>query len=357
MPLEKSGCGVDVGAAEVGDDAAARRALDEAELEEIRLVDVLDRLLLLAEGDGERGETDGPAAELDRDRLEQLAIGPLEADRVDLVEVERLQGDLERDRALVPHLGDVAYAAQDPVCDARRSAGADSDLVGRLVADVDAEDPGRAPHDQRELGGLVVAEAERHPEAVAERRRQEPGTRRRADERERRQVERERARGRPLADDDVEPEVLERRVEDLLDRAVQPVDLVDEEDVARLERGEDRGDVALALERRAGDLAEADAELAPDDLRQRRLAETGRAGEEEVVEGVAARLGSVERDRELLLDALLAHKILERLWAKRALELLPALLEHRSQHAGAHAAFLNATRTCSSIESESSTPA
>ena len=35
-----------------------------------------------------------------------------------------------------------------------------------------------------------------------------------------------------LADDDVEPEVLERRVEDLLDRAVEPVDLVDEEDVA-----------------------------------------------------------------------------------------------------------------------------
>ena len=54
-------------------------------------------------------------------------------------------------------------------------------------------------------------------------------------ERERRQVERQRSRRRPLADDDVEPEVLERRVEDLLDRAVQPVDLVDEEDVVLLE--------------------------------------------------------------------------------------------------------------------------
>ena len=114
----------------------------------------------------------------------------------------------------------------------------------------------------RELVGRVVVEPEGEPEAVAQRRRQQPGARRRADERERRQVERQRPRGRPLADDDVEPEVLERRVEDLLDRAVEPVDLVDEEDVARLERGQDRGDVALALERRPGDLADRDAELA-----------------------------------------------------------------------------------------------
>ena len=89
-----------------------------------------------------------------------------------------------------------------------------------------------------------------------------------------------------LAEDDVEAEVLERRVEDLLRGAVEPVDLVDEEDVARLERGEDRRDVLL-LERRAGDRAEADAELLADDLRERRLAEARRAGEQHVVERLA----------------------------------------------------------------------
>ena len=86
--------------------------------------------------------------------------------------------------------------------------------------------------DPRQLLGLVVLEPEGHPETVAQRRRQQAGARGRADERERRQVERERPRRGPLADDDVEPEVLERRVEDLLDRAAEPVDLVDEEDVA-----------------------------------------------------------------------------------------------------------------------------
>src|SRR2546430_16882692 len=101
MPLEKRRFSADMSAAEVGDDAAPRRALDEAELEEVGLVDVLDRLLLLAEGDRERGEPDRPAAELDRDRLQQLAVGALEADRVDLVQLERLEGDLERDRAQI----------------------------------------------------------------------------------------------------------------------------------------------------------------------------------------------------------------------------------------------------------------
>src|SRR5262249_11910594 len=43
----------DVREAEVGDDAATRRPLDEAELEQVRLVDVLDRVRLLAERDGE----------------------------------------------------------------------------------------------------------------------------------------------------------------------------------------------------------------------------------------------------------------------------------------------------------------
>ena len=162
---------------------------------------------------------------------------------------------------------------------------------------VDAEDPAPTRHDDRgELGRLVVGEPEGHAEAVAQRRGQQAGPRRRADERERRQVERQRPCRRPLADDDVEAEVLERRVEDLLDRRVQPVDLVDEQHVARLERREDRSQVALALERRPGDRADADAELLADDVREARLAEAragrragrGRAPRPRVIAAVSA---------------------------------------------------------------------
>src|SRR2546423_5997198 len=114
MPLEKGRRDVDVSAAEVGDDTAAGRALDEPELEEVRLVDVLDRLLLLAERDRERGEADGPAAELDRDRLPQLAGGALAADRGHLVQLEGPVRAPERDPAPVAPLGDGAGAAPGP---------------------------------------------------------------------------------------------------------------------------------------------------------------------------------------------------------------------------------------------------
>ena len=112
----------DVRAAELRDHAAARRALEEAELEQVRLVDVLDRVGLLAERDGERRQADRAALELERDRAQELAVGALEPLAVDLHQRQRLARDLVRDRALVAHLGDVADTTQDAVGDSRCSA-------------------------------------------------------------------------------------------------------------------------------------------------------------------------------------------------------------------------------------------
>ncbi len=115
-----------------------------------------------------------------------------------------------------------------------------------------------------------------------------------------------------MADDDVEPEVLQRGIEDLLYRTVQPVDLVHEEDVVRLEARQDRRHVALALDRRTGDRADADAQLVAHDVRERRLAEARWAGEQHVVERLAAVLRRRQRDRQLFLDALLPDEVVER---------------------------------------------
>ena len=100
------------------------------------------------------------------------------------------------------------------------------------------------------------------------------------------------------------------------------MDLVHEEDVAGLERRQDRGDVALALERRAGDGADADPELLAHDEGEARLAEPGRADEEDVVERLAAGARRLERDRELLLEPLLADEVVEPARAEAPLELL-----------------------------------
>ncbi len=88
----------------------------------------------------------------------------------------------------------------------------------------------------------------------------------------RREIDLHRARRRPLADDEVELEVLHRRIKDFLHRRVEPVDLVDEQHVARLEIGEQRGEIAGLGDHRTGGGAEIDAQFARHDLRQRGLA-------------------------------------------------------------------------------------
>ena len=98
-----------------------------------------------------------------------------------------------------------------------------------------------------------------------------------------------RARRRTLADNEVELEVLHRRIEDFLDRRIQSVDLVDEQHVTIFEIGEQRREISGLGDDRAGGGAEIDAELARHDLRERRLAEARRPDEQHMVERLAAR--------------------------------------------------------------------
>ena len=65
-----------------------------------------------------------------------------------------------------------------------------------------------------------------------------------ADQRELGEIDLDRARRRPFADDQVELEILHGGIENFLHRRIEPVDLVDEEDVALFEIGEQRRQVA-----------------------------------------------------------------------------------------------------------------
>ena len=147
-----------------------------------------------------------------------------------------------------------------------------------------------------------------------------PGARRRADQGELAQVDLDRARRRPLADDQVELEILHRRIEDLLDRRIEAMDLVDEEDVALLEVGEQRREVAGLGDDRPGGRAEIDAELARHDLRQRRLAQARRADEQHMVERLAARLRRLDEDLQIGARGRLADELGEHQRAQRQVE-------------------------------------
>ena len=145
------------------------------------------------------------------------------------------------------------------------------------------------------------------------------------------EVDLDRARRRPLADDEVELVVLHGGIEDLLHRRVEAVDLVDEEDVAVLQVGEQRGEVAGLGDDRAGGGAEADAQLARHDLGERGLAEARRPREQHVVERVAARLGRLDEHLEVGARLLLADELAQQLRPQRRLRVVGLALGPRDE--------------------------
>ena len=104
------------------------------------------------------------------------------------------------------------------------------------------------------------------------------------------------ARGGALADDDVELVVLEGGVELFFEDGLEAVNLVEEEDLALAQVGEDSGEVALDLESGAGGLLEADVKLVGDDGGEGGFAEAGGSEEEDVVEGFATGASGFEGD-------------------------------------------------------------
>ena len=120
-----------------------------------------------------------------------------------------------------------------------------------------------------------------------------------------------------LAQQDVESEVLHRGVQGLLDGGRQTVDLVDEQDLPVTLLRENAGQIPLALQRGGLDHGDPSAHLLGDDVRQRGLAQAGRAVEEQVVERLVAALGGLDEDLEVVGDRLLADKVPERGWAQR----------------------------------------
>ncbi len=135
-----------------------------------------------------------------------------------------------------------------------------------------------------------------HAEAGPHRRGQQPESRGGADQGEALDRHRNGLRVRPVGDAHVDPIILHRGIEKLLQHRAEPVDLVDEQDVAGLQRREDAHQVARLLQDRPGGGAQLHAHLLGQQHRERGLAEAGRPEEEQVIELLAPAPGRVNRD-------------------------------------------------------------
>ena len=178
----------------------------------------------------------------------------------------------------------------------------------------------RARDDARQFLGVIELQPRDDAEAVAQRIGQHARARGRTDQRERLQVQLHAARRRAFADHDVDLVILQRRIQNFLDHRREPVDFVDEQHVVGFEVGQQRGEIAGALEHRAGSLPQVHAHFARDDVRQRGLAETRRPEQQHVVERLAGASCSLDEDLQLPAHFFLADIFFELARAQRPLE-------------------------------------
>ena len=101
-------------------------------LEEVGLVGVLDGVGLLPHAVGQGHEPDRAAVEATAQGVEDGPVHLVETELVHPEELEALDGERRRDRALGPHLHEVAHPAQEPVGDPGRAPGPRGDLAGAL---------------------------------------------------------------------------------------------------------------------------------------------------------------------------------------------------------------------------------
>ena len=263
----------------------------------------------------------GPPPNLTAMTSEIAPVHLVEPDRVDVEQLERAVGERARHALCAFDHREVAHPPQQTPGDARRAARAPGDLVCAIIGNGDADHSGAARDDALQFFGRVKIEPDRNAETVAQRRGEKTGARRRADQGEAREVDFHRARRGPRADDEVELEILHRRIENFLDGRIEAMNFVDEQDVARFEIGELPREIARFADDRARGRMEIDAELARDDLRQRRLAEARRTDEQHVIERLAARFRGLNEDFEILARGFLAGEIGQELRANRRLVL------------------------------------
>ena len=231
---------------------AARRTLDEALLDQIGLDDVLDGVARFRQAGGDGLDADRAAAEIARDHRQVAPVERVEAERVDLQSDQGLIGDFSGDGVRARHRGEIAHAPKQPPGDARRAARAPGDLDRAFIVQRHAEDACATPHDEFQFLDGIEIEPHGDAETVAQRIGDEARAGGGRNQGEAGEIDLDRARRRPLADDQVELEILHRRIEDFLHGRIETVNLVDEEDVAVFQVRQQGGEVAGLGDHRAG---------------------------------------------------------------------------------------------------------
>lgn len=119
---------------------------------------------------------------------------------------------------------------------------------------------------------------------------------------------------------DVDAVILHGGVKILLHQRREAVNLVDEQDIVRLQAGQYAGKVARLVEYRAGSYLEAHAQFVGNDVAQRGLSQSRRAVQQHVVQCFASQSGCLYKNAQVVHHLVLPAEVLEVQGAQGVLE-------------------------------------
>ena len=270
--------------------AAAGGAGQHAHLHQVRLADILQRDALLAQGGGQRFQADRAAVVHFDNSAQQAAVQLVQAQLVNVHPLAGRDGGLLIDGAVTLHRSKVAGALEHAVGDTRRTTGTAGQFQRALISDGHTQNACTAGDDAPQLLGAVQLQLEQNAEAVTQRACQLPGAGGSTHQRELGQVDADALGAGAFADHDIQREIFQCRVKHFLHLTGQAVDLIDKEDVALLQVGQQCRQVAGLLDGRAGGNADLYAHFLRHNASQRGFAQAGRAVEQDVVHRLTALL-------------------------------------------------------------------
>ena len=220
------------------------------------------------------------------------------------------------------HLRKVTHAAQEGIGDTRRAAAAKRNLFRRFRLDIHLQDARAALDDLDQVGRIVVFQPLGNAETRAERSCKQTGARRGTHQSERIQGNPHGTGSGPLVYHDIDDVVLHRGIEIFLHFRGEPVYLVDEEDVSRLQGSQQTGQVAGTVQDGTGRYFHVDPHLVGDDVRQRCFSQARRAMEKRMVQRLPAHLGCLDIDAQTGHDFSLSGEIFQLLGPDNSVQFL-----------------------------------
>ncbi len=170
------------------------------------------------------------------------------------------------------------------------------DFRSRLGRDFHVQFARIADYDFSQFLDAVEVQMLANLKTIAERRRQQPGSRRCPNQRERPQRHIDRAGINAIAQQNVDAKILHRRIEEFLDCLGKPVNFIDEQHRAFLGVGQVGDQVFGCLQHRPAGHLKRHAQIARNAGGKGGFAQTRRAIEQDMPQRVSALAGRVDRD-------------------------------------------------------------